>query len=35
MNMALSEIEKQLKTLLLHGKISTLSTLIAQVNQGD
>ena len=35
MNMALSEIEKHLKTLRLHGMISTLSTRITQANQGD
>ena len=35
MNMALSEIEKHLKTLRLHGMNSTLSTRITQANQGD
>jgi DNA replication protein DnaC len=35
MNMALSEIEKHLKTLRLHGMISTLTTRITQANQGD
>ena len=35
MNMALSEIEKHLKTLRLHGMISTLPTRITQANQGD
>lgn len=35
MNMALSEIEKHLKALRLHGMNSTLSTRITQANQGD
>lgn len=35
MNMALSEIEKHLKTLRLHGMNSTLQTRLAQANQGD
>jgi DNA replication protein DnaC len=35
MNMALSEIEKHLNTLRLHGMISTLQTRITQANQGD
>ena len=35
MNMALSEIEKHLKTLRLHGMISTLQTRITQANQCD
>jgi DNA replication protein DnaC len=35
MNMALSEIEKHLKTLHLHGMNSTLQTRLAQANQGD
>ena len=35
MNMALSEIEKHLKALRLHGMNSTLQTRLAQANQGD
>jgi len=35
MNMELSEIEKHLKTLRLHGMNSTLQTRLAQANQGD
>jgi len=35
MNMALSEIEKHLKALRLHGMNSTLHTRITQANQGD
>jgi DNA replication protein DnaC len=35
MNMALSEIEKHLKTLRLHGMNGTLQTRLAQANQGD
>ena len=35
MNMALSEIEKHLKTLRLHGMGSTLQTRLTQANQGD
>lgn len=35
MNMALSEIEKYLKTLRLHGMIGTLTTRVTQANQGD
>ena len=35
MNMVLSEIEKHLKALRLHGMNSTLSTRITQANQGD
>jgi hypothetical protein len=35
MNMALSEIEKHLKALHLHGMNSTLHTRITQANQGD
>ena len=35
MNMVLSEIEKHLKTLRLHGMNSTLQTRLAQANQGD
>jgi len=35
MNMALSEIEKHLKTLRLHGMSSTLQTRLTQANQGD
>jgi DNA replication protein DnaC len=35
MSMALSEIEKHLKTLRLHGMNSTLQTRITQANQGD
>ena len=34
MNMALSEIEKHLKALRLHGMNSTLHTRITQANQG-
>jgi DNA replication protein DnaC len=35
MNMILSEIEKHLKALRLHGMNSTLQTRLAQANQGD
>ena len=35
MNMVLSEIEKHLKALRLHGMNSTLQTRLAQANQGD
>ena len=35
MNMTLSEIEKHLKTLRLHGMSSTLQTRLTQANQGD
>lgn len=35
MNMAVSEIEKHLKTLRLHGMSSTLQTRLVQANQGD
>ena len=35
MNMALSEIEKHLKTLRLQGMMTTLTTRITQANQGD
>jgi DNA replication protein DnaC len=35
MNMELSEIEKHLKALRLHGMNSTLQTRLAQANQGD
>ena len=35
MNMAVSEIEKHLKTLRLHGMSSTLQSRLVQANQGD
>jgi len=34
MNMSLAEMEKLLKTLRLHGMITTLDTRIIQANQG-